>query len=248
MIVFLALALMPPQTVNILFVGNSLLNFNEVPSTVVQMLQSDGAGRRATSKAIFVGHLEDVESGSSIDREVTSGRYDFVVLQGAMVSSSRTRTYAQTRAIAMAKAAKARGSRVLLVVEWPRRGIDETEYTLNVYRGIQKRSGAELVPVCTAWNSVATRVDPAQLWSPDGNHAQPGGSFIAASCLYFQIAGVDRTPTYVPRGVPASLAARVLAESRKLFTNRKRNAISPRLQRTMEPEKLAPYGNTFLGG
>jgi hypothetical protein len=206
----------PP--LRILFVGNSLLNFNDVPATVARMLESDGSGARVTYKAFFVGHLEDVARASTVDLEVSSGRYDVVVLQAAMVSSSLSRTYAQTRGIAMAQAARRRKARVLLYVEWPRRGIDETEYTMNVYRGIAKASGAEIVPVCYAWNLVHRKAPQAELWTPDGNHATPAGSYVAASCVYFHIAGTRGTPTYRPRGIEAAFAQLALAASRQVET------------------------------
>lgn len=72
----------------------------------------------------FVPHLEDVPTGSAVDQDVVSGKFNVVILQAAMVSSSMTRTYAQTRGIAMSKGAKERGSRTLLYVEWARKGID----------------------------------------------------------------------------------------------------------------------------
>lgn len=199
----------------ILFVGNSLLNFNDVPATTAKMLQSDGSKRTVSEKHTFVDHLENVAQGGALDREVTSGGFDVVVLQGAMVSSSHKFDYPQTRGIAMAKAAKARGSRTLLYVEWPRRGIDETDYTLGVYRGIAKASGAELLPVCSAWDDVRAKRPALDLWSGDGNHAKPLGSYLAACCLYFRLAGVDRTPAYVPPGIPAGEARFVLERCRE---------------------------------
>jgi hypothetical protein len=200
----------------ILFVGNSLLNNNDVPGAVAAMLKSDGSKREVSYRAFFVPHLEDVVAGGEIDKEIASGRYDVVILQAAMVSSSRTITYSQTRGIAMAKAAKAHGSRVLLYVEWPRRGIDETEYTINVYRGIAKAAGSELLPVCYAWNAVHAKLPHFELWMPDGNHASAGGSFIAAACVYFRISGVGRTPTFKPHSVGGSFAQVALKQCRDL--------------------------------
>jgi hypothetical protein len=151
------LAALLPQATRILFVGNSLLNFNDVPTTVARMLESDGNQPRVMYKTYFVGHLEDIPYQGEIQDQAASGNYDYVVLQGAMVSSSMTITYDQSRGIALAKTAKAHGARVLLYVEWPRRGIDETEYTMNVYRGIAKAANVEIVPVCYAWNAVLAR-------------------------------------------------------------------------------------------
>ncbi|RYG23486.1 hypothetical protein EON82_13840 [bacterium] len=211
----LAPLLLAVPTLRMLFVGNSLLNYNDVPKTVARMLESDGTGRQVTYKAHFVGHLEDVPAGSAIDRDVTGGGYDVVVLQAAMVSSSMTRTYRQTRAIAMATGAKAKKSRVLLYVEWPRRGINETEYTMNVYRGIAKASGAEILPVAYAWNALNKRMPNAALWTGDGNHAVPNGSYLAAACVYYALAGTKSEPSFRPSGVDAAMAKAALAVARE---------------------------------
>lgn len=210
------LLLLASKPMDILFVGNSLLNFNDVPDMVVNMLRSDGIPRQVDFKKYFVGHLEDVPEGQEIDKEVKSGKYEVVVLQAAMVSSSLSRDYPQDRAVAMAKAAKSKGARVMLYVEWPRRGWQETAYTMNVYRGIAREADTEIIPVCYAWNSLLAKAPDAPLWSKDGNHAQVPGSFLAACCTYFQIAGVDRTPTWRPAGVDKSLADLCLKEARAL--------------------------------
>jgi hypothetical protein len=204
------------KPLNILFVGNSLLMFNEVPDMVTSMLNSDGSGRSVTNKSFFVGHLEDVKPNSNVDLEISSGKYDIVVLQSAMVSSSMSREYPQTRGIAMAKAAKAKGARVLLYVEWPRRGVDETAYTMNVYRGIAKATNTEIIPVCYAWNSALKKSPKAPFYTSDGNHAQMLGSYLAACCVYFHIAGTDRTPTWRPKRIDKEVADLCLIEARSL--------------------------------
>lgn len=212
MLTTLSLLLSP---VKILFVGNSLLMVNDVPSMVAQLLQSDGSGRQVLQKSYFVDHLEHVPAGSQVDKEVCSGAYNIVVLQSAMVSSSLSRLYPQTRAIEMAKAAKARGAKVLLYVEWPRRGVDETEFTMNVYKGIAKATGAEIVPVCYAWILLHNESPNIPLWNPDGNHALVAGSYLAAATVYFHIAGTKGSPKWWPSTLSPQVAQTCLAESRK---------------------------------
>lgn len=194
----------PPAETKILFVGNSLLNFNNVPETVARMVESTAPGRKATYTARFVGHLEDIPAGSDLEREITGGNYDVVVLQGAMVSSSHKFRYPQDRGIALAKQARIRGSRVLLYVEWARRGIDETEYTLNIYRQIAQASGAEIVPVGNVWDAVRRKAPGTELWQPDGNHSTEAGSFVAAAtvCAWLE----PTAPRFIPRSVPAAFA------------------------------------------
>lgn len=200
----------------VLFIGNSLLAGNDVPGMVARMLESDSSGRHVTYKSFFVGHLEDIQANDPCFIEASSGNWDVVVLQAAMVSSSLSRQYPQTRGIALAKAAKAGKARVLLYVEWPRRGIDETEFTMKVYEGLARDAGScEIIPVCYAWNAVHARSPSTELWSGDGNHAVTNGSFIAAACTYYQIAGRDQTPTFIPEGVDPSFATLALDQAKR---------------------------------
>ncbi len=214
--ILIAACSLVPHTLRILFIGNSLLNVNDVPKTVAKMLESNGDS--ISYKSYFVGHLEDIPVGGEVEREVESGRYDFVILQSAMVSSSLSRTYSQTRGIALARSARARRARVLLYVEWPRRGIAETEYTMNVYRGIAREAKSEIVPVCYAWNSVLSKNPKLDLWQPDGNHATPLGSYVAACSVYFRIAGVASISKFIPVGVDPKLAALASAEAMRTET------------------------------
>ena len=225
---FLPISILASHTIRILFVGNSLLNFNNVPDTVAKLLESGENGKKVVSKSFFVGHLEDVKPSSEVDREVGSGNYDFVVLQAAMVSSSMSRTYPQSRAIAMARLAKSKHARVLLYVEWPRKGIDETQYTMNVYRGMAKASGAEIVPVCFAWNAVHGESPKSELWMPDGNHATVLGSFVAATSVFVRIGGTEKSPTYRPTGVDAAFAKLVLEQCRLVELGRHRMFPAPK--------------------
>jgi hypothetical protein len=212
-------AIATATALRVLFIGNSLLTTNDVPATVAHMLESDGSGRHVTYKSFFIGHLEDVPANDRIFIEASSGNWDVVVLQAAMVSSSLSRQYPQTRGIALAQVAKAKKARVLLYVEWPRRGIDETEFTMNVYKGLARDAGGcEIIPVCYVWNAVHAKSPSTGIWSADGNHATSNGSYIAAACTYYQIAGRNRTPTFVPNGVDPSFASFALAEAKRIET------------------------------
>ena len=54
------------------------------------------------------------------------------------------------------------------------------------------------------------------MWQEDGNHAQVAGSFLAACCTYYHIAGIDRTPTWRPKNVDQSLGDLCLREAKSL--------------------------------
>lgn len=207
-----------PQNIRILFIGNSHTGVNNVPSMVRSLIESDGGNRKATIDTIMAGHLNDIGDDEGILNRIRKGRWNVVVLQGAMVSMSRRISYPQDGGINLAKIAKQSGARVLCYSEWPRRDIDETIYTENVYREIADAVGGQVVPAGRVFDEVRHRNNNADYWQPDGNHARLPGSFIAAESIYTWISGADaRTPTWHPDGVQTKLGLQALEVSKAIW-------------------------------
>lgn len=214
----LAIVLAPPGSFRVLMLGNSHTLNHNVAGMLQELLNSDGSPVKATVEVRSGGHLEDISKQPDILRQLRD-RYQVVVMQGAMVSSSHRYTYRQDGAIAMAQAAKRAGAQVLLFSEWPRRGWDETEYTEAVYRGIAKAGGGEVVPVGRAWDRWLRANPSAELWSGDGNHSAPAGAFLAAVTIYHWIRG-DRSPGFAPPGVSQAAAKQARRFARETYLKR----------------------------
>ncbi len=191
----------------ILFVGNSHTYVNNVPEMVRQLLLSDRVARNANVKSVSVSLLEN--SGPEVDQAIRSDNWDVVVLQGALVSSSHKYRYAQTKAISFANLALSRKARVLLCTEWPRRGWDESEYQLGVYREIQAATkGSVIIPICEVWDASRAKLGGIDLWQADGNHANFKGSFLSACTIYrYLTEDLVAKPGWTPSGVLPSEAS-----------------------------------------
>lgn len=162
--------------------------------------------------------LEDAAQSSSIRQAAANPAWDVVVLQGAKVSSSHQYTYSQAGAILLANLALKAGSRVLLFAEWPRRGWDETDYTLGVYKVIANEAqGAEIVIVGRVWDAYRKTSPNAPLWSSDGNHAAPLGSYLAACCLAQTIFPSAKDVVWQPANVDAAAAKQIRSLTRKFI-------------------------------
>ncbi len=204
-----------PATVRILFIGNSLVAVNDVPGMVKALIESDGSGRQVVVKMIFAPHLNDIASDRRTQEEIRYGNWDFVVLQGAMVSMSHQYDYPQDGGIQLAKMAVVSGAKTFLYSEWSRRGIDETAYTEDVYKGIAKASGAKVIPVGRIWDEMMRQDGGLDLLQADGNHAAPGGSFIAAEAVYAWVCGQQvGSPTWRLRGINNTFAKTAFNVSR----------------------------------
>ena len=214
----LVLALPPsPEKMSLLFVGNSLTGGNNMPQMVEKLLESDGSKRQVEVLYIGVGHLDDAFTHrGAVTRHVADSKYDIVILQGAMISQSLSREYSQEPGIKLTRMAQKAGSRVILYVEWPRKGVkDETEFSIGQYNRIRKATGAEMAPACYTWDSTLKGNPGLDLWETDGNHAKPLGSYIAAMSIYEAILGAKAgRPTYRIPGADAKLAAQIQKNAR----------------------------------
>ncbi len=185
----------------ILFVGNSHTIVNNVPESVRQLLASDSCHRKANVRSVSVGLLET--AGPDVETAIKSEKWDVVILQGAQVSSSHKYRYSQAKAIGFANLAISRKAKVLLCAEWPRRGWDETQYQLGVYREIQVGAkGSIIVPICEVWDASQAKLGGIDLWQGDGNHANLKGSFLSACAIYrYLTEDLNARPNWRPSGV-----------------------------------------------
>ncbi|HSI73094.1 MAG TPA: hypothetical protein VK934_07935 [Fimbriimonas sp.] len=204
----------PVAPLRILFLGNSHTAVNNVPAMVQQLL---GGEKKVATELRTGAYLEDLASDGTIAARVKD--FDVLVLQAAKISSSHKYVYSQVKGTALAKAAVRAGVRTFLFAEWPRRGWDETEFILNVYRGIAKGSGATIVPAGKAWDR-ALKMDPTlTLWASDGNHADLAGSYLAACTLAMWISHgttrLDWKPTRLESGAAKQVRQSVFATWKK---------------------------------
>lgn len=210
-----------PKLDRLLFIGNSFTGVNNLPGLVKSLLESDRSGRKVTVKYMPAEHLNDVASDPAVLAEIEKGRWDIVLLEGALVSMSHKFTYPQDGGIALGKAARAAGSRALYWVEWPRKGIDESVYTYNIYESIRRSAKAELAPICYVWDETARALPAPDLWDRDGNHATIYGSYVASCGLYYFLTdGAGTNPTWAPSELPPGLAVRYREIARRVIQER----------------------------
>jgi hypothetical protein len=193
-----AYAIACQQDIHILFLGNSHTVVNDLTGMVKSLLESDGSGRHVKVKVESAALLNDFANRPEVRDEITNGKWDDIVLQGASMSSSHQYVYSQAGGIEIARLAVASGARTLLFAEWPRRGWNETDYILAIYDGIAKASGATVVPIPRCWDVALQYQRNPDLWNADGNHSSPDGAYLAACGFYYWMTASKSAPTYVP--------------------------------------------------
>ena len=194
----------PAAEIRALFIGNSHTMSNNVPGLVKSLVES--GGQKIFVETVGGDLLNNIAARPEVIEKVKKGRWNFVILQGASVSQSHKTIYPYEHSKNLAATASKSGAVPLLYAEWPRKGMDETEYIIDIYRLIQKGSSARIVTVGRVWDQVLKQEPKLDLWNADGNHAKPLGSYIAACSFYYAILGKSaKFPTFMPPGIDVKI-------------------------------------------
>ena len=198
-----------PETVRILFIGNSYTYFNDLP----RMLQSMAP---ASSKTLRIELGAALEGGATLRSHwnkrtidlVRNGNRDFVVLQEqslAPIQATRDFIAYGERFGQEIRAAKAQP---VLFLTWSRQNRPSAQDSLNrAYRRLGDLITATVVPVGPAWQELQRLDTTAKLYTDDGSHPSPLGSFIAATTFYRTLFGELPVRSYTAN---AGLSSRTL--------------------------------------
>lgn len=208
----------PARTV--LFIGNSRLFTNDLPSMVRAVADSADAPVKYQVRMWALPGLrfEDHASNPSVQR-LLEQHWDRVVLQAQsaeQLMGEEWRVDFQLYGSQLIDRARASGSPASLVVNWTygdeefrERDRSRSEaYALiqRDHRTLAKASGAGLINVGTAFRRVEAARPDLEL-TPDGNHPSMQGTYVYALMVYAHLSGADvRAVRFVPEGVSAAEA------------------------------------------
>jgi hypothetical protein len=208
---------------DVLFVGNSRMYVNDMPSMVRKIADSAGAPVKyrvrmwAKPGWRFTDHVGAAQVQALLDQ-----RWDRVILQGnsgAHVDQESRAQFSYDGARLLEEAKQA-GSPTSLIVGWtygPNVFADDPPGTRESYhrtiqhdyRALAGYSGAGLIDVGTGWLRTE-KAAPGLDLAPDGNHPSVYGTYLAALMVYAHLSGggVDAV-TFVPDGISEKEAATI---------------------------------------
>lgn len=206
----------PARTV--LFIGNSRLFTNDLPSMVRAVADSADAPVKYQVRMWALPGLrfEDHARNKSV-RRLLEQRWDRVVLQaqsGESMMGEEWRASFAANGRELVGRARASGSPASLVVNWT---YSEEEFRKHEapdgerahvhgliqrdHRVLARETGAGLINVGAAFRRIET-AEPAIPLIPDGNHPSQQGTYVYALMVYAHLSGADvRGVRYVPEGV-----------------------------------------------
>jgi len=210
-----------PDGARVLFLGNSLTYFNDLPLMVKAIARQAGKSLAVASVTYGGVNLEDLYRRTDALAEISRGRYDLVVMQQGPSSLAASQVDLRRWTVNFETPIRASGARPALYMVWP----DETRLAFfddvrASYRNAALDVHGMFIPAGETWRR-AWRTDASlPLYDDDRFHPSALGSYAAALTLFS--AFYRQTPV----GLPATLtlengstlkfpepAARVLQES-----------------------------------
>ena len=179
--------------IRVLFVGNSLTYWNEMPWMVEQI----SAKRSPKLDTSFVGGSgmslrQQWQMGKTV-RAIREYRWDYVVLQGqSSEATNNSEEFARYGRLLDGEIRK-RGAKTVFFLTWANRGEPQGPIT-DRYLALAKEVGALVAPVGIAWQSLAKQ--GLDLYDGSGVHPNLGGTYLSACVFYALFTG--KSPVGLP--------------------------------------------------
>lgn len=186
----------------VLFVGNSLTFWNDLPLLVEAMAKARGVSLQCEAATGPDLSIEDHWNRGVRDL-IRDGGFSHVVLQQGPSSLASSRANLREWTKRFAAVIRTSGAHPALYMVWPDRSrrafFDQVRES---YRLASEDVSGLLLPAGEAWLA-AWKLDPGlELYGPDGFHPSKLGSYAAAATIFAGLTGAS------PMGLPAKLRLR----------------------------------------
>jgi hypothetical protein len=190
-----------PDSLRILFIGNSLTYENDLPGMVCQLARSVGRKLVCDSLALPDYGLEQHWQSGKARTLIATGQWDVVVLQQGPSALPESRRVLVDYTRRFDTEIKKAGARTALYMVWPsrqRRG--DMEGVSQSYRAAAKAIDGLLLPVGDAWRAALMADRDLPLYAADGFHPSGVGTYLAALVVYRHLLAVPPPATPVLGG------------------------------------------------
>jgi hypothetical protein len=179
----------------VLFIGNSLTAYNDLPHTVAALAATvhDSISVEAVTRPnlAVIDHVNGASDAVSVIRQ---GRWDYVVLQQGPTSQQLGRDTLILASTLLDPEVRSAGGRIAELMVWPAAANQSTFD--GILQSCREAASAVLglcLPAGQAWRA-AWAVDPTlPLYGPDGFHPSELGTYVAALVVYEAITGHSAT-------------------------------------------------------
>ncbi len=195
------------RPLRVLFIGNSLTYYNNLPRMLEQLAWSSGVPQKLETRLVVFGGAtlrSHWHRGQAL-KAIREGVWDYVVLQeqsalGAvyMVNGTRwitpdPRSFHEYARLFDGEVKRV-GARTIFFLTWARKDTPPREQAGLAYAYVQiaKELQALVAPVGLAWQMARMEEPSMNLYLGDGSHPSPTGSYLAA-CVFHALL-YDKSP------------------------------------------------------
>lgn len=201
------------KELNVLFIGNSYIYFNDLPNVLEEMLSADGFQANVVMVAKPGWKLSQHANAKNTIDTILNNDWDYVILQEQSVLPvfPKSREKKMIPAIKkLDKYIKEAHAKTVLFMTWGRRdGLPKAGFAnfnqmqnklSSAYKHAAKRTNTILAPVGEAWSNARKQKPFFPLWQDDGSHPSKNGTYLTAFVFYKLLTGKDPSKsTYNPK-------------------------------------------------
>jgi hypothetical protein len=186
---------------SILFIGNSLTMYNNLPQMFADLAKAGGQGDILTDGQLVGGaSLEKHWKDGKALAKLRSRAWTWVVLQEQSTTTFKEPGSFTAHARLFIDAITAQKAKPVLYLTWAREGeMDTQERITAAYTTMGKDTGALVVPAGLAFKAYRDAHGDGSLFV-DNRHPKAPGTYLAACCFYGALLGKD------PAGLPGDAA------------------------------------------
>ena len=172
------------KTVSILFIGNSLTYYNNLPELVKQNAKEQDVRVKYEMVAKPNYAIVDHWAEGKVQKLITKKKFDYVILQQGPSSQNEGRQMLIDSGKDYKQLCDKTNTKLCYYMVWPSRTYYHTyDGVIKNHRDAAQLNDAILLPVGEVWKAYFDRTDNFQYYGPDGFHPSLLGSKVAARVI-----------------------------------------------------------------
>lgn len=187
-LIFVTFHVCGQKKINVLFLGNSLTYYNNLPELMKQIAASDSVEMSYRALCFPNYALIDHWNDGQAQKEIQSGKYNFVIVQQGPSSQQEGRTYLLEWGIKFDSLCDKHRAKLVSYMVWPSKDRShDFQGVFNSYKLLADSAKAIFAPAGQAWQVLWESSPEFKLYSEDNFHPNSRGSLLAALVIYGSI-------------------------------------------------------------
>ncbi|MEQ9468328.1 MAG: SGNH/GDSL hydrolase family protein [Ekhidna sp.] len=172
------------DTIQILFLGNSLTYFNDLPSLVAQKAKEQNVNIKTEMIAFPNYALEDHWNDGKVQKQMKTGKYKYLVIQQGPSSQEYGRETLFEYGAKLKQLCDQNNAELVYFMVWPSQTYYYTfDGVIKNHRDAAIENDAILCPVGEVWKAHFDETEDFSYYGSDGFHPSQQGSEVAAEVI-----------------------------------------------------------------